>query len=164
VADWLVTGSSASAPLSSVEELRSTARFLHVPRRGFDALARVRVGAWSRPETLLRVLLEDTGLPAPVLNVPVPLPGGWRPMPDLAWPEYRVAVEYDGSDHRFSTDADAERHDRLVAAGWIVIHVVARELFHLPHIAVARVHHALAVRGYRPERRLDLMALPKYAV
>ena len=42
---------------------------------------------------------------------------------DLAYPERRVAVEYDGADHRTQERArcDLEREAALVSAGWRVL-------------------------------------------
>jgi very-short-patch-repair endonuclease len=50
-----------------------------------------------------------------------PVSGG-RYRLDLAWPESRVAAEYDGAVHdgRAATRADRARHNALRAAGWRV--------------------------------------------
>jgi len=52
---------------------------------------------------------------------------------DLAWPELRVAVEYDGDHHRDRTQhsRDLARHNRLRALGWTVLQVDA-QLFDRP--------------------------------
>lgn len=50
---------------------------------------------------------------------------------DLAWPELKLAVEYDGLDHVGSArrmNDDRRRLNRLVAAGWTVLHVTAPRL------------------------------------
>lgn len=73
----------------------------------------------------------------------------------LAYPEYRVIVEYDGEHHRTDRDQnarDVDRLDDLVQAGWRVIrfnatHVGARRLERM-----VRVRQALIAAGWRPAR------------
>ncbi|MEU7654757.1 hypothetical protein AB0C44_21555 [Micromonospora taraxaci] len=108
-------------------------------------------GAQSPPESHLRVRFILGGLPRPVVQHPIRLPSGVVLHPDLAWPEYRVAVEYDGQWH---SDTDQLHRDRrrlnlLVGAGWLVLHVTSRRL-HGEFPAVLReVRAALASRGWR---------------
>ncbi|GAA2193149.1 endonuclease domain-containing protein [Micromonospora lupini] len=108
-------------------------------------------GAQSPPESQLRVRLVLGGLPRPSVQHPVRLPNGVVLHPDLAWPEFRVAVEYDGQWH---ADADQLHRDRrrlnlLVGAGWLVLHVTSRRL-HAEFPAVLReVRAALVARGWR---------------
>ena len=74
---------------------------------------------------------------------------------DLAYPEYRVIVEYDGEHHCTDRDQnarDVDRLDDLVQAGWRVIrfnatHVGARRLERM-----VRVRQALIAAGWRPAR------------
>ena len=107
--------------------------------------------AESPPESHLRVRLVLGGLPRPAVRHPVRLPIGLVLHPDLAWPQYRVAVEYDG---RWHSDAaqphrDRRRLNQLVAAGWLVLHVTSRRL-HGEFPAVLReVGDALVSRGWR---------------
>ncbi|MDP9028063.1 MAG: hypothetical protein M3N46_11030, partial [Actinomycetota bacterium] len=71
VIDFVVTGELGRHPLSSLSRLDD---FLeHSGRRpGLDSLRRARGvarrGAWSRPETHLRLLCLRAGLPEPLLN------------------------------------------------------------------------------------------------
>ncbi|WP_433264846.1 endonuclease domain-containing protein [Micromonospora vinacea] len=108
-------------------------------------------GAESPPESQLRVRLVLGGLPRPAVQHPVRLPTSVVLHPDLAWPQYRVAVEYDGKWH---SDPDQLHRDRrrlnqLVAAGWLVLHVTSRRL-HGEFPAVLReVRDALVSRGWR---------------
>ncbi|HXR44507.1 MAG TPA: hypothetical protein VN759_06850 [Pseudolysinimonas sp.] len=154
VADRLISGTLTSDPLSSLVELRSaltaagSARHI---RRLRAALDDARVGAWSRPETLLRLLIARAALPEPVLNTPVPLDDRRVAYPDLAWPDVRIAIEYDGrwhDDSRFR-DGDADRHERLVDAGWLVVRVRSADLFVRPSALIARLIRRLAERGRR---------------
>ncbi len=64
---------------------------------------------------------------------------------DLAFPEQRVAVEYDGAWHGDpgQLTRDRRRLNALVAAGWTVLHVTAADL-RQPEDLVARVAALLA--------------------
>ncbi|MFY1618132.1 hypothetical protein [Micromonospora sp. WMMD736] len=107
--------------------------------------------AQSPPESHLRARLVLGGLPRPVVQHPVRLSNGMVLHPDLAWPAYRVAVEYDGHWH---SDIDQLHRDRrrlnlLVGAGWMVLHVTSRRM-HAEFPAVLReVRAALNARGWR---------------
>ncbi|MFT4211330.1 MAG: DUF559 domain-containing protein [Microbacterium sp.] len=114
-----------------------------------DALPRVREGAASRPETWTRLTLVDGGLPEPTLNLDVYDGEGFIACVDIAYPRERVAIEYEGDQHR--TDArqwqrDIERQERLAAAGWRTVRVTRDALFRHPGTVVARVRGALAAR------------------
>lgn len=65
-----------------------------------SALPRVRTGASSRPETRMRLTLVDAGLPEPVLAHEVrDRHGGFLARLDLAYPQWRIAIEYEGEHH-----------------------------------------------------------------
>ncbi len=123
-------------------------------RAAAAALARVRTGAESRPETLLRLLLVDAGLPEAEVNVTLYKENGhFLARVDLVYPQWHVGVEYDGEQHRESAkqyDSDMYRRERLARAGWDVVYVRARGLFATPTDTVARVREALHRAGWRP--------------
>jgi hypothetical protein len=109
-------------------------------------------GAQSPPESHLRVRLVLAGLPRPVAQHPVRGPSGLVLHPDLAWPQFRVAVEHDGqwrADPDQST-RDRYRLDQLVAAGWLVLHVTGRRLHREFPALVREIRAALVSRGWRP--------------
>ncbi|MGW9630297.1 endonuclease domain-containing protein [Agromyces sp. NPDC055520] len=120
-------------------------------RLAVEAARLVRIGAESRPESLLRLLLLRAGLPEPELNfVVIGADGGFVARVDLAYPRVKVAVEYDGDQHRTSTrqyDHDIARFDRLHDLGWHVVRVRARGLFRFPDDTVDRVTRVLADRS-----------------
>jgi hypothetical protein len=98
--------------------------------RGEVLLALASGLAESPPESWLRLLVVDSGFPMPVPQFEVCDLDG-RPVYrlDLAWPELRVALEYDGYEaHEGRAEADAERDHRLAGRGWIVIRVRAADL------------------------------------
>ncbi|TQK19564.1 uncharacterized protein DUF559 [Microbacterium sp. SLBN-154] len=114
------------------------------------ALERIRPGVASRTETWARLLLVDAGLPEPVTDHDVyGAAGEFLGCVDLAYPELRIAIEYEGDQHR--TDAaqwqrDLEKHERLTDAGWRVIRVARDQLFRYPLQYVDRVRVALSTR------------------
>ncbi|MFI9641608.1 hypothetical protein ACIG87_16335 [Micromonospora sp. NPDC051925] len=119
-------------------------------RRASRVFALADPAAQSPPESHLRVRLVLAGLPRPVAQHPVRLPSGLVLHPDLAWPEFRVAVEYDGHWH---TDPDQMHRDRrrlnqLVAAGWVVLHVTSRRLRGDFPAVLREVRDVLAQRGW----------------
>jgi hypothetical protein len=87
--------------------------------------------AESPRESMLRWLLLDGDLPAPVPQYVVrDRRGGFVGRLDLAWPDARIAVEYDGDHHRerLQHSRDLRRHNDLRALGWTVIQVDAAAL------------------------------------
>jgi hypothetical protein len=136
-------------PWIDLDELREGCARSRSPgcRAARRAAAQVRVGAESRPETLLRLLLVAAGIPEPELN-PELFDGVGRLIgrADLVFRRERLIVEYDGDQHRTSTlqyERDMARIDRFLAEGWRVIRVRAHGLFVDPAATVARVRSAL---------------------
>jgi hypothetical protein len=100
----------------------------------------------SPPESWVRVACARAGLPAPVPQFVVVEAGEFLGRVDLAWPEARLIVEYEGAHHfeGVQISKDDERYRRLIAAGWRVIRVSAENLRDLEAV-VARIREALAV-------------------
>lgn len=125
----------------------------HPGIRGLVALGRTLAltdeGAESPYESITRLLLVQAGLPDPVTQYAVTDATGFVvAYVDMGWPEQRVAVEYDGTQHW--TDArqrrrDIERLADLEALGWIVIRV-SSDMLRTPAVIVSRVRAALASR------------------
>ncbi|WNV74577.1 hypothetical protein [Geodermatophilus sp. DSM 44513] len=100
--------------------------------------------AGSPPETRLRLLLHDSGLPRPVAQYTVRDGRGFVARVDFAWPGQRLAVEYEGHWHGRPQQVpeDRARLNRLTAAGWRVVFVTAADL-HRPELLVQRIRAAL---------------------
>ena len=96
--------------------------------------------AESPQETRLRLTLLRGGLPPPTAQHRVFDAQGFIARLDLAYPELKTAIEYDGAWHgeRGQLRPDRERLNRLTAAGWIVLHLTAADL-HNPRRVVAQV-------------------------
>ena len=119
-------------------------------RPGFPGLMwaapRIRHGVRSRPETHVRLLLVRARLPEPVVAHPVGVAGGLVVHPDLAYPERKLALEYEGDGHRSRREweRDIERRELLADAGWRTIRITGTQLFDHPAALVARVRRHLA--------------------
>lgn len=151
-ADHLVSGTS---PLVTVDELRSEVSAMGDTRSGMlrRALTLVRPGVRSPRETKLRLLLARAGLPEPLVNWVLRDSSGHHVAElDLAYPRWRVGVEYDGRVH--SEDAaqfakDADRWDRIRRAGWDHIRILNHHMRGSGHVAVRKVADALERAGWR---------------
>ncbi|TCK26956.1 endonuclease domain-containing protein [Pseudonocardia endophytica] len=113
-----------------------------------DVLAFCDRKAGSPPESRLRMLLVLSGLPRPVVQHPVLDDDRRRAVwLDLAYPEHRVGVEYDGGEHLKPEQVrkDIARHTRLVAAGWRVFRYTSQEIRNERDRIVADVAEALAL-------------------
>jgi len=161
--DYVVTGDPFNnvLPLASIDDLhrevqaRVGLRYAQALRA---AIGLVAEGPLSRPESLVRLLLRPTGVPLPRVNTSVSDDrGSFLAIPDLAWPEWKVALEYEGDDHRAKRRFrdDIRRVERLVDHGWLVIKVSADDLFDRPAELVARVVRRLESRGW-PRGRLEI--------
>lgn len=132
------------ADLDEVRRLATTARGPGSARaRLVTALADGLAG--SPQETRLRLLITDSDLPRPVAQYRVLVEGRFVARVDFAWPERKVALEYDGLWHaepgQFARDR--ERLNRLREAGWTVVFVTAADLRDRPRL-IARIAAALA--------------------
>jgi len=119
-------------------------------RRAQTALELMDPGAQSPKETWLRLLLIDAGLTRPETQIPVNDDlGDVFAYLDMGWENLKVAVEYDGDQHR--TDRrqhrwDIRRAEILERLGWIVVRVTAGDQ---PAEIIRRVRAALARRASR---------------
>ncbi|MCA1306638.1 DUF559 domain-containing protein [Microbacterium esteraromaticum] len=104
----------------------------------------IREDSWSPRESLLRYRIVMAGLPEPVLNHDVfAADGRFLACVDMAYPQRKVAIEYQGRLHHASYAADVERIAALRAAGWTVIEVTDA-LYRRPDELIARIRRALA--------------------
>ncbi|PZR52972.1 hypothetical protein DNL40_09990 [Xylanimonas oleitrophica] len=112
-----------------------------------EQLPRLRPGTDSSTETRARLALVAGGLPCPVVNEVVRDDAGrYVKRVDMLYRRERVAVEYDGDQHR--TDREQWREDvrarrRLEELGWTVVVAVANDVVRDPGPLVARVRSAL---------------------
>ncbi|QWT23276.1 DUF559 domain-containing protein [Subtercola sp. PAMC28395] len=116
--------------------------------RASEALPFISTRAESRPETLLRLLLVDAGMPSPEVNPEIEdARGEVIGRADLVFRQQRVIVEYDGDQHRTDTkqyEKDMTRLQRFHLAQWSVLRVRQNGLFIDPASTVRSVASALA--------------------
>jgi hypothetical protein len=99
-------------------------------RRAWTTLALCDPRAESPPESRLRFSIVRAGLPAPVPQLPILVRGRFIARVDLAWPCWRIALEYDGEWHadREQFIRDRRRIRALNAAGWYVYPVTSADM------------------------------------
>lgn len=145
------------APYSTIGALAESLRLPH--RRGREALLEslplLRTGAASPPETHTRLALQaDPAMPEFVLDHDVRDDSGrFLGCSEIAFVEYRLAVEYEGDHHRVDRaqwERDIEKYREYADAGWRVIRVTSRLLYGRTHELRGGVRHALASRGWKP--------------
>ncbi len=116
------------------------------------ALALVRPGVESRPETLVRLALVGAGLPEPEVNVEILAPDGTTiGRGDLVYRTFRVIVEYDGDHHRADTrqyDKDLHRIENFARHGWVVVRLTSRTFFTHRDACLRRIEQALVAGGW----------------
>jgi hypothetical protein len=100
--------------------------------------------AMSPPESKVRVVCHLAGLPHPVPQFEVFDDDVFLGQVDLAWPEVKLIVEYEGAYHFDDRQIvkDDARYAKLVAAGWRVIRLSSIDLRDLD-VVVARIRAAL---------------------
>lgn len=119
-------------------------------RRLAVAASRLRCGSRSAGESRLRLLLVESGLPEPEINIAITdASGRFIGEADLVYRGRRVVIEYEGDYHRVDKQQwrkDVVRYERMQDAGWRVIRVTADDLRLRPDETVARIRSALARR------------------
>lgn len=122
-------------------------------RRLDDALALATHRSASRPESLVRVDLTLSPLPTPIANYQLNLTRrpGYRVI-DLAYPKYRLGIEYHGDHHRTDKQqwrADVQRANDVLDEGWEELQFTGADLGHLLDLR-GRIERRLRARGWTP--------------
>ena len=98
--------------------------------------------AESPMESEARLVMIDGGLPVPVLQYGIVDSWGRRRRFDFAWPQFKVAAEYDGEESHSGAEAMRQDRERLAALqdlGWVVIPIVAGDVRSRPGMLVSRI-------------------------
>jgi hypothetical protein len=140
-----VTVPQLEAELARVPRLPGRAALL-------ELIDDVRAGVRSYLEGLGFRAFTAAGLPPPQLQYEIPL--GYRSLHvDAAWPEVKLAVEFDGAAFHSGKDdwqRDLRRDAALAAAGWVVLRFSWTDVTERPRFCAAQVAAA-----YR-QRRIDV--------
>jgi very-short-patch-repair endonuclease len=104
--------------------------------------------AQSPPESILRLRFRDAGVPRPELQFAIQT-GSYVVHADMAWPEARTVLEYEGRQHaeheQFALDID--RYSVLASLGWLVLRAGSRDLADRSEKLIARVVRTLRRRS-----------------
>jgi very-short-patch-repair endonuclease len=103
-------------------------------------------GAESPMETRLRMILIAGRLPWPVTQFEVRDGSGlFVARLDLAYPEHKLGIEYEGDHHRDRSafQRDLRRINALRACGWTVLRFAASDIYREPRKVIATVRAAL---------------------
>ncbi len=107
----------------------------------------------SPMESRLRMLLVQGGLRRPEAQVSLTdRRGAFVARVDLFYTEARLAIEYDGGQHRDQLTDDNRRQNRLHDIGVTVLRYTAPDLKERPDQVLMQVRRALADRPFRTER------------
>lgn len=105
----------------------------------------------SPPESHLRLRLREWGFPQPCLDYDVRDDSGrFIGCSEFAWPEFKIAGEYEGDHHRTERKQwhrDIEKYQRYADAGWRVVQVTAELAYRRNGELRARFTHAFQTHG-----------------
>jgi hypothetical protein len=133
-----------SSSCDRVELVRAIA--MQAGRRGVvqvrDLLPLADPRSESSMESEARLVMIDGGLPTPELQYEIIDGHGQLRRLDFAWPQYRVAAEYDGMDWHSGADAmlaNRKRTSALMDINWTVIPIIHDDVRRHPDDLVARI-------------------------
>lgn len=93
------------------------------------------------------MLLVLTGLPRPEVQVSIHDDNGrFLGRPDMFYHERRLAIEYDGSNHRDRVVDDNRRQNRLIGAGLRLLRFTATDVYGSPDAVAIQVRRELSRR------------------
>ena len=98
--------------------------------------------AESPMESEARLAMIDGGLPTPELQYEIVDGNGELRRLDFAWPNQRVAVEYDGEDWHSGVEAmrrDRRRQAALLDIDWVALAIIFEDVRYRPWEFVARI-------------------------
>ncbi len=122
--------------------------------RGGEAVRQAAQSAvenvWSPMETRARLFLTRRGYPLPVANLRVDDPDtDWHGYIDLAYPQWRIAIEYDSEAHRLDRaqwQKDLHKNQVLHQQGWSVLRISVADLVAPEHF-LQRLDAAISRAG-----------------
>jgi hypothetical protein len=149
--DYLLCWESPKTTLPRLQDAASR----YPSRRGkaalTPALALLSTRSRSRPESLLRVALVTSALPHPSPNFGVHLLLSRRDIEiDLAFPRYKVGLEYQGDHHREDRRQwrrDIKRGNDAVDEGWSMLYFTGDDTDDMAEL-LTRVERRLRSRGW----------------
>ncbi|WP_181025302.1 hypothetical protein [Mycobacterium kansasii] len=137
------------AALRSTRCTRSEIESAVIEQRGRRGIVAVRdllpfadQRAESAMESEVRLVINDHGLPVPELQYPIYGPDGelWRV--DFAWPEMRLAAEYESVEWHVGRSEmlrDKSRWAKIQELGWTIIPIVVSDVRQEPYRLAQRI-------------------------
>lgn len=92
------------------------------------AIRLMRENTDSSQETRTRLVLMRLGLDCPEPNYAVRVAGGRQLFLDMAYPRFKVCIEYDGGHHAYQWVCDSHRRQLIEDAGWRYVQVTGADL------------------------------------
>lgn len=128
----------------------------HSRAKGIARLRRVvdlaAPNAESPMESRLRMLLVIARLPRPEVQISIhDDQGRFLGRPDLHYRRQRLAIEYDGGNHRDRMVYDNRRQNGLVGAGFRLLRFTSADVYGAPDTVAMQVRHSLAARPPQPD-------------
>lgn len=147
--DHLVRRKRSPCTLESLSAELTLARGQRGVSAARDALSHVRAGTDSPRETRMRRAIVRAGYPEPVVGFRAHHDRAFIGTPDLAYPDHRIAFEYQGDGHRARGvfEEDIYRLQQFQEADWLVVQVT-RDLLASPGWLEERTRRALVSRGW----------------
>jgi uncharacterized protein DUF559 len=110
--------------------------------------------AESPPETRLRLLLTWAGLPPAVQHEVLDEHGFLVARVDLAYPDAKLAIEYDGAGH--VRQRDHARDTELADHGWDTVHLTKHDLADARFQTLVKIARLLARRAPRRYQAIEI--------
>lgn len=103
-------------------------------------------------ELLLLVLIAEAGLPEPVIHHRIAEGERFVAEVDLAYPQWRIAIECDGSIHLDAEvrERDLPRQNDLVLVGWTVLRFSNARILDRPDAVVREIRDAITAARREP--------------
>jgi very-short-patch-repair endonuclease len=131
------------------------ARQGHPGIKRLRALATLGAPAESPMETRLRWLLMKAGLPSPEVQVDLhDNDGRFLGRVDLYYSTARLAIEYDGDNHRDRFVEDNRRQNLLLSAGFSLLRFTASDIYRRPDTVAALVKGTVDAKRAEFSRRI----------
>ena len=129
---WHRAPRTTMAELSACIDRYDGRRGSRLMRTAFGLLSEA---ADSPPESEVRVAIFTAGFPPPTVNAEIVLSNGETFRPDLSWPRFKVAIDYEGDHHRVGRDQwnrDIRRFRSFRDENWRVYRATAED-YRSPH-------------------------------
>lgn len=140
-------------PFTTMDELvQRLAEWGRFPGSGTvrKAISLARGGVESPKETETRLMIRDAGFAEAIVQHEVYDSGRFVARVDLAYPELKIAIEYEGDGHRTDKEqwrTDIRRQRELEDLGWIVIRLTQADLDDDGAAFFTRLRSAIARRS-----------------